>query len=779
MIRNNRSEHAISDQLISLSQFWIQYLIIFGLILVISLLFPRGQSLQYSYQLNDISRDPIIAPFTFSILKTDERYKQDLDERIKSVPYVFNRDEKIVEMQINALDAFFATVNELRYAMWRFNESKQLVFERKYHPSGEKAQSEYIADSTNLSILTSEFNKIYPFTALKDSSWKKYLSSEQNPRNLKDWSIHKELVQQICRNRWAEGIYDIPIDSIISIQVTVNQEEVPILAVPSAFNSLESAWTKAREEFLGQSTDENGFKDLGYDLIVEFMKPNLLFDNAVTESKQQESLSKVPRSKGVVLEDELIVDANIRITQDVLQKLKSLATAVEEKDVGGRLMWVWNYIGRVILLSVVVSFFFTFLLVYRVAIFRDWKMVFLIVLVFLLQIGLAYIIVIRLEWSEYLIPVTVGAMTLTILFDARIGFMATVVMAILMGLMMGQNIDFVIVSLFTSTIAVYNIRELRKRSQLFITMFALMGASIIVVIALGLFKEHTWGNMFFDLQLLAINSFLAPIITYGLIGLFEIAFEITTNLTLIELLDYDHPLLKRSQQEINGTFNHSVVVGNLAEACAGAIGAHSLLCRVGAYYHDIGKMVKPDYFIENQFAGENMHDTLKSTMSARIIRNHVHDGLHLANEYGLPKIVSDFIPMHHGTTRVEYFYRKAIEEAGGEKSKVDESQFRYPGPKPNTRETGILMICEAIEAAVRSIKNPDIMKIEAMIDKIIKQRIDDHQLDECPLTLDELRKIKGTVDGNTGLLPVLRGIYHIRIEYPDDNHTLGQTVSSE
>ena len=769
MIRNNKSQPAVSNILTSLSEFWIQYLIIFGLILFISLLFPSGQSLKYTYQLNDITREPIIAPFTFSILKTDKKYQQDLNERKKSIPFVFNRDEKIIESRMSALDQFFTDFNELRYAKWRFDESKQLVYEYKYKPSGEKARSDYVADSTNLSILTEKFKKIYPFTVLKDSSWNKYLSTNKNPRNLKDWRSHKEIVKQICRNRWAEGIYDIPIDSIISDQVTINQGDVPILSAPVAFNSLETAWTKAREEFLDQSINENNFNDLGYDLIVEFMKPNLLFDNVVTKSRQQANLSKVPRSQGVVLEDELIVDANIRITQDVLQKLNSLAAAVEAKDIGRELTWIGNYIGRIILLSVVVSLFFTFLIIYRASIFRDWKMIILITLVFFLQIGLAHIIVIRLEWSEYLIPVTVGAMALTILFDARIGFMATVVIAILMGLMMGQNIDFVIVSLFTSTIAVYNIRELRKRSQLFTTMFALMGSSIIVVIALGLFKEHTWGNMFFDLQLLALNSFLAPIITYGLISLLEIAFEITTNLTLIELLDFNHPLLKRAQQETNGTFNHSIVVGNLAEACAGAIGAHSLLCRVGAYYHDIGKMVKPDYFIENQYAGENKHSTLKPTMSARIIRNHVNDGLKLANEYGLPKIVSDFIPMHHGNTRVEYFYRKAIEEAKGDRSKIDESQFRYPGPKPNTKETGILMICEAVEAAVRSINNPDIMKIEAMIDKIIKQRIDDNQLDECPLTLDELKKIKGTMDGNTGMLPVLRGIYHIRIEYPDDN----------
>ena len=155
-------------------------------------------------------------------------------------------------------------------------------------------------------------------------------------------------------------------------------------------------------------------------------------------------------------------------------------------------------------------------------------------------------------------------------------------------------------------------------------------------------------------------------------------------------------------------------------------------------------------------------------MRARIIRAHVKEGLKLAKEYGLPKIVSDFIPMHHGTTRVEYFYRMALEQAEQDKTVVDESAFRYPGPKPNTKETGILMLCEAIEAAVRSIKEPDILKIETMIDKIIKQRIEDGQLSECPLTLDELRKIKGTVDGTSGMLPVLRGIYHIRVEYPDD-----------
>ena len=768
MARESKSLFPNIERLSFFNENWKQIGIILCLIILISFLFPRGETLQYSYKLNDITREPIIAPFTFPILKTVDNYEMDKEAQKKSVPFIFNRRKNVVDSQLLELDKFFKSINDLRSAIWRYNESKQLYYERKYHLTSEKAKNEFIADSTSLSIISEVFNKDYPFTTLKDSSWNKYLTSNSDPRKLKDWILHKNIVSQICKNRWSEGIYDISIDSIISNEVKINQGQVPIISKKQDFNSLEIAWIKAKEEYIIKVDVEDPFSDIGYDIIVEHMSPNLLYDRTVTLSNQKLSIKQVPRSKGVVLERELIVDANIRITEDVLQKLNSLSFAIDNKNKGQSLNNVWNYLGRVILLSIVISLFFTFLYMYRIDVFIDWKMILLMSIIILIQMLLAYLIIIYFEFSEYLIPVTVGAMTLTILFDARIGFMSTVVVSILVGLMMGQNIDFVITSLFISTVGVYNIRELRKRSQLFTTMFALIGSSIIVIIALGLFKEQSFSKIFIDLQILTLNSFLAPILTYGLIGLSEMIFEITTDLTLIELLDYDRPLLKRAQRETNGTFNHSIVVGNLAEACATAIGAHSLLCRVGAYYHDIGKMIKPDYFIENQYIADNKHDVLKPTMSAKIIRNHVNDGLQLATEYGLPKIVSDFIPMHHGTTRVEYFYRLALEAVGGDKSKIDESQFRYPGPKPNTKETGILMICEAIEAAVRSIKDPDIMKIEAMIDKIIKQRIDDNQLSECPLTLDELNKIKGTVDGNTGMLHVLRGIYHIRIEYPDD-----------
>ncbi|MFL2983562.1 MAG: HD family phosphohydrolase [Candidatus Neomarinimicrobiota bacterium] len=752
-----------------LDKYWPQYLIISTLILFISLLFPQGKSLQYLYQLNDIAHEPVIAPFTFPILKSNQKLQKDLDEQKNSIPYVFNRDLKIVERQKIELFNFFSKVNELRSLNWRLEESKRLVYERRYHKQYEKARLEFISDSANFSIISEKFYQSYPF-AQNNEKWKNYLLTDKNPQKLKDLDQNNELILQICRNRWTEGIYDINIIDIISRQVSINQGSVPDLASPNSFNDLESAWIKSKIELLSSLSDSEYFRDLGYDIIVEFMKPNLLFDRETTFQRQKESLDKVPRSQGVILENELIVDANMRITDDIMLKLNSLSAAVRKQDSQmGILHIIQGFIGRVILLSIIISLFFTFLVIYRIKIFQDWKMVLLIGLVFFLQIIIAYLVVIQSAWSEYLIPISMGAMTFTILFDARIGFMATTSLAILMGIMMGPNIDLVIVSLFTATIAIYNIRELRKRSQLFVTMFSLIAASIIVIIGLGFFKDNSWSIMLRDIQYLVINSILAPILTYGLIGIIEMLFEVTTDLTLIELLDYDHPLLKEAQRETNGTFNHSIVVGNLAEACAKAINAHSLLCRVGAYYHDIGKMAKSEYFIENQYGGKNKHDDLTHTMSARIIRAHVKEGLKMAQKYGLPKVVSDFIPMHHGTTRVEYFYRLALKDAEQKGTKIDESAFRYPGPKPNTKETGILMICEAVEAAVRSIKEPDIFKIEAMIDKIINQRIEDGQLNECPLTLDELSRIKGTVDGNSGMLPVLRGIYHIRVEYPDDS----------
>ncbi|MDP6991430.1 MAG: HDIG domain-containing protein [Candidatus Marinimicrobia bacterium] len=767
MVRIPNKPSFYQNTMTLLNHYWRQISILVGVVVLLSFFFPRGKTLLYSYQLNDVAQEEVVAPFNFPILKTDDELQADLEKALKSEPFQFSRSQDVVDGQIAMIGNFIDLVEAIQASHKQLKDSKDSLYRNRFSDQYDAARVAVQSDSAALALQMETIQNDFAFAA-NDEKWNAvFLADPTDEGNINLESLKNNIIQ-ISRNRWAEGIYDIEVSEILSDQVSVlvGDEEAPTLSIPSAFNDLQNAWTKARVEVTSLFPEVVDVqRDLGYSLIVEFMKPNIIFDRETTERRQKARQDRVPRNKGIILENERIVDANTRISGDDLQKLYSLSVALdlkamEESDVDVALA----YLGRLLVIGIIVSFFFTFLLTYRTPIFEDWRMVLLIGLVFSIEVGLAYLFTQNLVLSEYLIPITVAAMVLTIMFDARIGFMGITSIILLAGILIGNNVEFMVTSMFTSSVGIYSVRQLRRRSQLFAAIFALLASSALVIVGQGLFKGHSWSLMGYDMMNLSIVAVLSPIITYGLIGLLEVSFGITTNLTLIELLDFQHPLLKRLQHEANGTFNHSIVVGNLAEACADAIGANSLLCRVGAYYHDLGKMVRPEYYIENQYAGENRHDSLTPVMSAKIIKNHVTEGLNLAKEYGLPSIVSDFIPMHHGTTRVEYFYRMALKED----QNVDEKQFQYPGPKPNTKETGILMICEAVEAAVRSIKEPDIMKIENMIDKIINLRVSAGQLSECPLTMDELTRIKGTIDGTTGLLPVLRGIYHIRIEYPDD-----------
>ena len=774
-MRKNRKSF-LSKIKIFINKYYKQLSILISLTIILSLFFQRGRSLQYSYNIDDIAREPIIAPYNFPILKSKSTLEEDLNNALKAEPFIFSRKQEIVDNQSSNLSSFFQLTNEIRLANKDLFNSRNLVYDYRYTDKFQEAKSIASSDSAALSQKVIEFYKLYSFAQDKED-WNIFLMPipQGGPQfSLKEF---QEDILQICRNRWAIGILDIKESIIISDQLAIDNGDIPTLYNLSELNDLNEAWTEAKKEITSIYSDENDIRrELGYDLIIEFMIPNLVYDKETTERRQNASLDRVPRSKGIVLKDEMIVNANQRITEEDLQKLQSLAVEIsKENRTLGIKDSIITYIGRLLIIGILISYFFTFLLIYRSHIFEKWQLLLVIAFIYVFIIVIANIFVYQLDFSEFLIPVTVAAMLLTILFDARIGFMGTTSIVLLVGIMIGNDLEFIVTGLFMSSIAMYTVRRIRTRSKFITAIFSLMGASIIAVLSHGLFMGHNVSTMGVDLTYLLVNSIFAPIITYGLIIILEVSFGITTDLSLIELLDFNHPLLKRLQQEANGTFNHSVVVGNLAEACADAINARSLLCRVGAYYHDLGKMERPEYYIENQFMGDNKHDSLTPAMSAKIIRKHVIDGLKLAKDYGLPKLVSDFIPMHHGTSRVEYFYRMALEAAKDTNEKVDDSAYRYPGPKPNTKETGILMICEAVEAAVRSIKEPDILKIDTMVDKVIKGRLNDGQLDECPLTLDDLRKIKGTVDGNSGMLPVLRGIYHIRIEYPEDDNPSDST----
>ena len=737
-------------------------LIFFGLSFAISLTFPTGFSIRYSYQLNDIANEPIIAPFDFGILKTEQKLNKDLDEARNSVPYSFSRNQDFVDNQISAIDTFFIYLNDIYTAHDLFISSQDSLYKYRYEPEFESFQSSFIADSTTYVTLYSEFLNQYQFQIDK-TQWDQLLGINESLTEPLNLELFKNQIKQICLNRWAEGIIDEPLENIFSAEISIVQGGELVIAPTKNYNDIESAWKKNREEVNQIYDNELDIKSiLSYELINEFTKPNILFDKDLTESRQKERLDKVSRFQGTVLANELIVDTNNRITESVLLKLKSLQLESERRLGYEKAADKFReYLGAFFVVSILLFLLFSFFYIYRNEYFKDSKFLLLIGLLMYLIVFSSWIIV-SYQLPVYIIPIAMFSILLTVLLDTTVSLISSTILILLVSLLIGNDLDFAIIQFFISFIAILSVRKLRKRRQIIATMLTLVICSLFVFFSVMLFK----GIDFLDYNYstvgyLALSSFLCPILAFGLVPLFESFFGITTDLSLIELLDYDQPLLKKLMEDAPGTHTHSVKVGTLAESCANAIGARALLCRVGSYYHDIGKIKKPEYYAENQ-TGENKHDSITPHMSAKILKQHVTDGLTLADEYGLPTIVKDFIKTHHAKNRMEFFYKKALEND----SKVDENEFRYPGPKPTSKETGIVMLAEAIEAQANSLKNPTLEKFETMIDKAIRSRLEDGQLDECPLTMEDLQKIKGRRDGKHGLLPVLSGLYHSRPEYP-------------
>ena len=612
----------------------------------------------------------------------------------------------------------------------------------------------------------SEFVNQYQFQIDK-AQWDQLLGINESLAEPFNLELFKNQIKQICLNRWAEGIIDEPLENILSDEISIIQGGELVIAPTKNYNDIEAAWKKNREEVNQIYENELDIKSiLSYELINEFTKPNILFDKELTESRQKERLDKVSRFQGTVLANELIVDTNNRITESVLLKLKSLQFESERRLGYEKAADKFReYLGAFFVVAILLFLLFSFFYIYRNNYFKNFKLLLLIGLLMYLIVFFSWIIV-SYQLPVYIIPIAMFSILLTVLLDTTVALISSTILILLISLLIGNDLDFAIIQFFISFIAILNVRKLRKRRQIIATMLTLVFCGLFVFFSVMLFK----GIDFLDYNYstvgyLALASFLCPILAFGLVPLFESFFGITTDLSLIELLDYDQPLLKKLMEDAPGTHTHSVKVGTLAESCANAVGARALLCRVGSYYHDIGKIKKPEYYAENQ-TGVNKHDSITPHMSAKILKQHVTDGLALADEYGLPKIVKDFIKTHHAKNKMEFFYKKALEID----NKVDENEFRYPGPKPRTKETGIVMLAEAIEAQANSLKNPTLEKFEIMIDKAIRSRLEDGQLDECPLTMEDLQKIKGRRDGKHGLLPVLSGLYHSRPEYPSKDN---------
>jgi len=364
---------------------------------------------------------------------------------------------------------------------------------------------------------------------------------------------------------------------------------------------------------------------------------------------------------------------------------------------------------------------------------------------------------------QYLIFIPAASMLITIMFDSRIGFYSTVILTLIAGALRGNDYTFMAMNLIAGGIAVYSVRDIKNRSQIFRSFLFILLGYLLAIMAFGLERFAPWSNMLVESAFAASNALVSPALTYGLLIFFERLFKITTDLTLLELSNFDRPLLKELARKAPGTFNHSMTMGTIAEAAAEKIGANPLLARVGAYYHDVGKTITPQNFVENQLNNQNVHENLTPEESVNLIVRHVNEGITLAKDHDLPKEIIDFIPMHHGRMIMAYFYERAKNIYGEEKVNADD--YRYPGPKPNTKETAIVMLADGCESAVRSIESPDPAKVENIIKNIFKGRISDGQLDDAPITFQDISKMREE------FLNILLGQHHKRIKYPKQDET--------
>ncbi len=744
------------------------------IIVIIALLFPKNRYSEYNYKINDITRSTVIAPFDYPILKSESELSNDRNDALKKIHFVFLQDNDIQKTELSNLEIFFNDIEKVRSAKKKYEDSIKLLDRYRYSKRSDEIRSMTQTDSISYSNLATFLQENYQFEENSIVYNQMILNSENQKDNVSFPSNFYPPLRQILSNLYAQLILDISKEQIISDRIAISQNNEELLVDYDQLLTLEEAWTKAKLTLQAKYPEQDSkIINTGYEIIVKFLKPNLIHQKEKTESRQQEAINKVPISKGIILENEKIVDANTRITPEIYRKLESLQKerARRANIRGGirkSLPLIGDpiiFIGQILLVSIIASFFITFLLSYRRSILRDPKMVVLLGVIFVIQSLFTVFFVQKFNISEFAIPITIAAMMLTILFDSKIAFVGAATITMIVGAQLQGSIDFIITSVFVNSFAIYSVRKLRKRSQLFQSIIYILLGYLIAISVTELLKYSSIQEVTNNLMYAGINGVLSPFLTYGIISLLEGIFGITTDLTLLELADFNHPLLKSLSKEATGTFTHSVIVGNLAEAAADAVGANALRARVGAYYHDVGKITKPEYFIENQSYNSNKHDNLAPNLSALIIINHIKEGIRLAKEYKLPKAIIDFILTHHGTTRVEYFYNKAMKQSDSD-TLINESDFQYPGPKPRTKETGVLMICESIEAAARSLEKPTVGNIEKIIDQIIENRLKEGQLDECPLTLADLNKIKGDIKSNTGIMPILKGIHHLRVEYP-------------
>lgn len=482
------------------------------------------------------------------------------------------------------------------------------------------------------------------------------------------------------------------------------------------------------------------------------IKPNLFVDTEKTEEKRKEAEKSV--QKEIIKQNQTIVKEGEPITARQLQILEDLGLL--NNGLGKTYLYTYLILG--LFVAVVLAMQYSYLLRDKKEYYYNTRMLIMISVINLISLLLARGLTVI---SPFLIPLACGPIMLTLLLDYKTSLVINSLNILLVSVVVGFSPHIIILSIVNVIIGSTALKKLQQRTDILYSIIYIAVVSSIVTLATGMLVSNNLAGIFIDTGFVILGALLSGVLAVGFLPFFESTFDIVTNIKLLEMSNPNHPLMRRLLMEAPGTYHHSVMVANLAEVAAEEVGGNPVVARIGAYYHDIGKIKRPYFFGENQMGRENPHNKITPNLSTLIIVSHVKDGIELAKEYKVPKILQDMIEQHHGTTLVKYFYY-TMKNSAEKPEDIKEEDFRYPGPKPTSKEAGILMLADSVEAAVRSINEPTKGKIEEMVNNIIKDKLHSDQLVDCDLTLRDLEKIRKS------FLKSLNGIYHHRIEYPTE-----------
>ena len=725
-------------------------LIFLATLICFLLIFPYNETVQ-RFDLPKIgvaSKETIIAPFTFDILRSPEELERERRRAMDRVLLVMSYDSSAsveASQRLTAIAAALKAPDEPNDSL-RNGAARQLL-------------------SRELSAKAVETLRQKP-RLIDEASNQLSLLMERGMASALLYSSNEELSE--LRSK-----YNVPFSTnlhysqrLVTVMRGDEERNIAVSDVPVREVALEQliAGLKRERRF------NDGELETIYELLYVCVRPNLRVNTTLTQERKAAAAAAVLEITGKVIKDTEIVRKHQEVTPEVIQRLHSLHTAMdrlgnqEEKrriDAGNA--------GQLLLVLIPFLFFAFYVNRFKPALVNNPKKLFALCIIILLQILIIRIVMdffpnlieareMSAATPEYLVPITMASVLCVILFGLQVSMFVGLFISIYFGVVTGFNQYLFLYAFLNSIVAALLNYRLRYRWHFF-KAIPPMFLTASVTVAIWQLTGWNFDQFFVNIGYVFGGTLASVFLTMMLSPFFERVFDITTDMTLVELSDMNHPILKRLTIEAAGTYNHSVLVGNLAESAAQAIGANALLARVASYYHDIGKIDKPDYFVENCLGDRNRHNKLSPSMSALIICSHVKEGVDLARRHKLPKVIQDVILQHHGNSSVSFFYVKALEQ--DPHKQVQEKDFQYPGPVPQTREAAIIMLADSVEAASRSLASSSPKLLRELVKKIIRDKFLSGQLDECNLTLRDLHEI------TDGFMPVLQGIFHTRIEYPN------------